>query len=49
MSRPLAVSLSGNSSIINTNFFPPFELNGRYECAPIDFNMYNSISNIDEK
>jgi len=41
--------LNGNSFIINTNFFPPIELNGRYECALIDFNMYNSIPNIDEK
>jgi len=49
MSRSLALSLNGNSSIINTNFFPPIELNGRHECALIDFNMYNSIPNIDEK
>jgi len=49
MSRSLALSLNGNSSIINTNFFPPIEWNGRYECALIDFNMYNSIPNIDEK
>jgi len=49
MSRSLALSLNGNSSIINTNFFPPIELNGRYECALIDFNMYKSIPNIDEK
>jgi len=25
------------------------ELNARYECALIDFNMYNSIPNIDKK
>jgi len=49
MSRLLALSMNGNSSIINTNFFSPIELNGRYECALIDFNMYNSIPNIDEK
>jgi len=37
-----------NSSITNTNIFPPIELNGRYECALIDFNMYYSIPNIGE-
>jgi len=49
MSRSLALSLNGNSSIINTISFPFIELNGRYECALIDFSMYNSIPNIDEK
>jgi len=48
MSRSLALSLIGNSSIINTNFFPLIELNGLYECALIEFNIYNSIPNIGE-
>jgi len=49
MSKSLALSLNGNSSIIDKNFFPPIELNGRYECALFDFNMYNSTPNIDAK
>jgi len=49
MSRLLPLSLNGNSSIINTNFFPSIKLNGRNECALIDFNKYNSSPSIDEK
>jgi len=49
MSRSLALSLNGNSSIIYTNFVPPIEYNGQYECTFIDFNVYNSIPNICEK
>jgi len=39
MSRSLALFLNGNSSIINTNFFAPIELNGRYEGALIPFKV----------
>jgi len=47
MSRSLTLTLNGNG-ITNTSYFPPIELtNGAYECALIDFYMYNSIPNVD--
>lgn len=46
MSRTL--TLSGNSSILTSNYFPPIDLNGEYICALADFQTYNSIPNIDE-
>jgi len=49
MSRSLTLSLNGNISIINTNLFAPIKLNGQYEYALKDFNIYNSIPNIDEQ
>lgn len=42
------ISLNGNTSVIEENFFPPIELKRDYECALIDFYMYNSIPNVDE-
>jgi hypothetical protein len=44
----LTLTLSGNSSIINTTYFPTINLNGNYVCALVDFQTYNSIPNIDE-
>lgn len=46
----ITITLSGNSSVLNVNFFPPIELDNRfeYECALIDFQSYHSIPNIDE-
>lgn len=43
-------TLSGNSSVLTTNFFPPIELSNQhdYECGLIDFQSYHSIPNIDE-
>lgn len=46
MSRTL--SLCGTSSILTTDYFPPIDLNGVYECGLIDFITYNSIPNVDE-
>lgn len=49
MVRPFTLTLNGSEPILNTNFFPPIELNGgEYECALIDFHMYNSIPNVDD-
>jgi len=48
MSRSFTLTLNGNEPITNISFFPPIELtNGEYECALIDFHMYNSIPNVD--
>lgn len=41
------LTLSGNSSILTANYFPPIELSTNYVCALIDFQTYNSIPNID--
>lgn len=43
----ITLTLSGNSSDLSSNYFPPIDLNGEYECALIDFHSYNSIPNID--
>lgn len=43
----ITLSLSGNSSVLTANYFPPIELNREYECALVDFHTYNSIPNVD--
>jgi len=48
MSRSFTLTLNGNEPITNISYFPPNELtNGEYECAPIAFHMYNTLSNVD--
>lgn len=41
-------TLSGNSSVLSANYFPPIELKEDYVCGLIDFHTYYSIPNIDE-
>lgn len=44
----LTLSLSGNSSILTTNYFPPIDLtDGEYVCGLIDLQTFNSIPNVD--
>lgn len=43
----ITLALSGKSSILTANYFPPIELVGDYECCLIDFHAYNSIPNVD--
>lgn len=44
----LTLSLSGNSSILNANYFPPIDLSdGEYVCGLIDFQTFNTIPNVD--
>lgn len=44
----LTLSLSGNSSILSANYFPPIELkDGEYVCGLIDLQTFNTIPNID--
>lgn len=44
----ITLALSGNTSILSANYFPPIELDGEYECCLVDFHTYNSIPNIDK-
>lgn len=46
----LTITLSGNSSILTAEYFPPIILpnNVDYACGLVDFQTYNSIPNIDE-
>lgn len=42
----LSITLTGNSSILEADFFPQIELNGDYEIGLISFITFNSIPNI---
>ncbi len=43
------LTLSGNTSILTTEYFPPLELSSTcdYVCGLVDFQTYNSIPNVD--
>lgn len=43
----ITLALTGKSSILSANYFPPITLASDYECALIDFHSYNSIPNVD--
>jgi len=45
----ITLTLSGNSSILTTEYFPPIELQDQceYVCGLVDFQTYNSIPNVD--
>lgn len=45
----LTLTLSGNTSILHVDYFPPIELSTyhNYVCGLVDFQTYNSIPNID--
>lgn len=46
----LTITLSGNSSVLTADYFPPIELSKDFDyvCGLVDFQTYNSIPNIDE-
>lgn len=46
----ITVTLSGNSSILEAEFFPPITLDKKfqYECGLVDLKTFNSIPNVDE-
>lgn len=46
----LTITLSGKTSALSANYFPPIELdpNTKYVCSLVDFQAYNSIPNISE-
>lgn len=43
----LTLTLTGNSSVLSAEYFPPIELQGEYSCGLVDFHTYNSIPNVD--
>lgn len=43
----LTLTLTGDTSVLTANYFPPIELATDYVCGLIDFQTYNSIPNID--
>lgn len=43
----ITLALSGNSSVLKANYFPPIYLSEDYECSLIDFHSYNSVPNVD--
>lgn len=47
----ITLTLTGNSSLLNTYFHPEIELDSRYNysCCLLDFHTYNSIPNNNEK
>lgn len=45
----ITLTLTGNSSELTANYFPPIELSEDYVCGLVDFNTYNSIPNVDYK
>lgn len=45
----LTITLNGNKSELNSDFFPPIELNnGEYVIGLINFETFHSIPNVDE-
>lgn len=46
----VTVTLSGNSSTLEADFFPPILLNDKYqyECGLVDFQTFNCIPSVDE-
>lgn len=41
------LSISGNTSVLSSNFSPPLQLESDYECALLYLSTFNSIPNID--
>lgn len=44
----ITLTISGTSSVLTVEYFPPIYLDEDYVCGLIDFHSYNSIPNIDE-
>lgn len=47
----ITLTLSGNDSLLEAEYFPPIELDERYqyECGLVDFQSFNCIPNVDEE
>lgn len=43
------LSITGNESLLTTNYSPPLQLEGEYECALLYLSTFNSIPNIESK
>lgn len=42
------LSITGNTSVLSTNYSPTLQLEGDYECALLSLSTFNSIPNIDK-
>lgn len=45
----LTLTVTGNTSVLTVDYFPPINLSTDYVCGLIDFQTYNSIPNIDQR
>lgn len=43
----LTLTFNSNTSVLNSEYFPPLELSTDYECGLIDLHTYNTIPNVD--
>lgn len=43
----MTLTLSGRTSLLSAEYFPPLNLDKDYVCGLIDFHTYNSIPNVD--
>lgn len=43
------LSITGLTSMLTTNYSPPLQLEGEYECGLLYFSTFNSIPNIDSR
>jgi len=43
----ITLTLTGNTSVLVADYFPPIELDQNYQCALISLDTYNSIPNVD--
>lgn len=44
----ITLTITGTSSILTAEYFPPIDLYTNYVCGLVDFQTYNSIPNVDE-
>lgn len=44
----LTLTLTGDTSTLTAEYFPPIQINSNYVCGLVDFQTYNSIPNVDE-
>lgn len=44
----LTLTLTGTSSVLTADYFPPIDLHTHFVCGLVDFQTYNSIPNVDE-
>lgn len=44
----VTLTITGNKSMLHTNYFPPLNVGDSYECGLLYFSSFNSIANINE-
>lgn len=44
----ITLTITGTSSVLTAEYFPPIDLQTNYVCGLVDFQTYNSIPNVDE-